>query len=423
MQKLRACRNRRSEIQRRRSTSSSCMIAICPAGPPKLMQPSFSQKRKASDSEGRGLAVIARDDRERRPGMAAQRICLRINRMEVGMDEIAPDAEAWAIAHDFTPTESEPNGATRLLREGVLGIAATSYAGYVLGRDATLYEFSVGSPTVSDAFGGGGVDGSWFTLFLVPIDDPGFRRLPDHPKKKSDRDWWNRLLGRDDVRETGDVDFDQHHQVIASSDLDNERFAELVGNDLISLMNANTDLLVEVERSELGDAALLVALPGIGIGDEGLDRLLAATEHVVGLFSRDAADRHPGGCGDAGPADRPGHERAGPSVPDLSAAGRAAASGGGDGQGDIALGTAAGLDHGRQQSANTGRPEPVDAVCGRAIRCQTPLRPPYALRHTAVTPVTVAVTTIRGEQRISLPGGVKHRLGGRGTPARNRCGP
>ena len=59
---------------------------------------------------------------------------------------------------------------------------------------------------------------------------------------------------------------------------------ELVGSDLISLMNANTDLLVEVERSDQGGAALLVALPGIGIGDEGLDRLLAATEHVVGLF-------------------------------------------------------------------------------------------------------------------------------------------
>jgi hypothetical protein len=200
------------------------------------------------------------------------------------MDEIVPDAEAWAIAHDFTPTESEPNGATPLLREGMMGIAATSYAGYVLGRDATLYEFSVGSPTVSDAFGGGGVDGSWFTLFLVPIDDPGFRRLTVHPKKQSDRDWWNRLLGRDDVRETGDVDFDEHHQVIASSDVDDDRFAELVGSDLISLMNANTDLLVEVERSEQGDAALLVALPGIGIGDHGLDRLLAATEHVVGLF-------------------------------------------------------------------------------------------------------------------------------------------
>src|SRR5690349_23148362 len=49
MQKLSACRKRPSEIQRRRSTSSWCMIAICPAGPPKLMKPSFSQNRNASE--------------------------------------------------------------------------------------------------------------------------------------------------------------------------------------------------------------------------------------------------------------------------------------------------------------------------------------------------------------------------------------
>src|SRR5450830_682623 len=48
MQKLRACRNRPSEIQRRRSTNSWCMIDICPAGPPKLMKPSFSQNQNAS---------------------------------------------------------------------------------------------------------------------------------------------------------------------------------------------------------------------------------------------------------------------------------------------------------------------------------------------------------------------------------------
>ena len=53
MQKLSACKKRRSEIQRRRSTSSSCMIAIWPAGPPKLIQPSFSQNQNASRSVGR----------------------------------------------------------------------------------------------------------------------------------------------------------------------------------------------------------------------------------------------------------------------------------------------------------------------------------------------------------------------------------
>ena len=61
MQKLSACRNRRSPIQRRRSTSSSCMIAICPAGPPKLMKPSFSQNQNASRSVGRTVAEATPD--------------------------------------------------------------------------------------------------------------------------------------------------------------------------------------------------------------------------------------------------------------------------------------------------------------------------------------------------------------------------
>ena len=39
------------------------MIAICPAGPPKLMNPSFSQNQKASDSgkSGGGAAAVAVD--------------------------------------------------------------------------------------------------------------------------------------------------------------------------------------------------------------------------------------------------------------------------------------------------------------------------------------------------------------------------
>src|SRR5581483_3845219 len=49
---LSAWRKRASLIQRRRSTSSRCMMAICPVGPPKLMNPSFSQKRNASPNEG-----------------------------------------------------------------------------------------------------------------------------------------------------------------------------------------------------------------------------------------------------------------------------------------------------------------------------------------------------------------------------------
>ena len=52
MQWFSACRNRFSEIQRLRSTSPWCRMAISPAGPPKLMQPRESKKRKAWPSEG-----------------------------------------------------------------------------------------------------------------------------------------------------------------------------------------------------------------------------------------------------------------------------------------------------------------------------------------------------------------------------------
>ncbi len=50
MQKFRVLRYCPSEIQRFFSTSSRCMIAICPAGPPKLMNPNFTQNQKASQN-------------------------------------------------------------------------------------------------------------------------------------------------------------------------------------------------------------------------------------------------------------------------------------------------------------------------------------------------------------------------------------
>src|SRR5882757_7248144 len=52
MQKLSACRNRSSEIQRFSSTRMRCMTAIWPAGPPKLRLATFSQTRNASLSDG-----------------------------------------------------------------------------------------------------------------------------------------------------------------------------------------------------------------------------------------------------------------------------------------------------------------------------------------------------------------------------------
>src|SRR5665647_785606 len=59
MQKLSACRKRFSDTQRRFSTSSRCMMAICPAGPPKLMKPNCSQKRNASLKEMVGGVLIS----------------------------------------------------------------------------------------------------------------------------------------------------------------------------------------------------------------------------------------------------------------------------------------------------------------------------------------------------------------------------
>src|SRR5215210_7775898 len=50
MQKLSVLKYWPSETQRFFSTSSRCMIAICPAGPPKLIKPSFTQNQKASQN-------------------------------------------------------------------------------------------------------------------------------------------------------------------------------------------------------------------------------------------------------------------------------------------------------------------------------------------------------------------------------------
>src|SRR3712207_4745715 len=51
-----ACRNRRWPIQRRSSTSSRCMTAICPAGPPKVCSETRNQARTASRKGGTAVA-------------------------------------------------------------------------------------------------------------------------------------------------------------------------------------------------------------------------------------------------------------------------------------------------------------------------------------------------------------------------------
>src|SRR5512141_2593514 len=58
MQKFNAWRKWSSAIHFFFSTNSWCMMAICPVGPPKLMNPSFSQNLKASRKEGWGVGSV-----------------------------------------------------------------------------------------------------------------------------------------------------------------------------------------------------------------------------------------------------------------------------------------------------------------------------------------------------------------------------
>ena len=58
MQKFNACRKRASSTHFLSSTTTRCINAICPAGPPKLMQPIFSQTRKASPKLDRAVASV-----------------------------------------------------------------------------------------------------------------------------------------------------------------------------------------------------------------------------------------------------------------------------------------------------------------------------------------------------------------------------
>ena len=48
MHRFSACRNLSLLSQRRRSTSSRCIVAIWPTGLPNELKPSFTQKRRAS---------------------------------------------------------------------------------------------------------------------------------------------------------------------------------------------------------------------------------------------------------------------------------------------------------------------------------------------------------------------------------------
>jgi hypothetical protein len=204
-------------------------------------------------------------------------------------DEVLPDIDGWATAHGFQPADRELNGETPLLRLGLVGMTANAYAGTIAGHEALLSEFAIGSPDLSEAFGGSGVSEVWFTLFLVKLDAGRWPRLTVHPSRFSDGDWLTRLLHRDDHRVRDiDPEFDERYRVRAANSIPDEQVRELLDDALVKWFLAQPELVFDVESNVETGGSMVVARRGIGFGDDELDVLLAETEHLLQRISGDA---------------------------------------------------------------------------------------------------------------------------------------
>lgn len=197
-------------------------------------------------------------------------------------DEIAPDIDGWAQAHDFTPTDQQIGGATPFLRLGMMAVTDDAYEGSVSGRPAWLTEFSIGSPDASEAFGGAGVSLNAFTLLLVAVDASAWPRLTIHPVQFSDHNWIGRLLHRD--RAVEGLAFDHRYRVIAATSIPDEQVHQLFDDEFVAWFLAQDDLVLDVESHPGEGDYLMVATNGIGVGDERLDALLSQTAHVLDRF-------------------------------------------------------------------------------------------------------------------------------------------
>jgi hypothetical protein len=207
-------------------------------------------------------------------------------------DEIAPDLDSWARAHGFDPTDQQIGGATPFLSLGLMDVTYDCYQGTVAGLPAWLSEFSIGSPSASEAFGGTGVTDNQFTLLLVSVDAAAWPRLTVHPAQFSDHDWIGRLLHRDRaVQGLGDR-FDDRYRVIAATSIPDQQLQELFSGGFAAWYLEQDDLVVDVEHHGSDHDYLLVATGGVGIGGARLDALLAQTEHVLEAFARTAHPLH-----------------------------------------------------------------------------------------------------------------------------------
>jgi len=199
-------------------------------------------------------------------------------------DELRPDIETWALANGFEASTADITGATPLLRTGALDTTDDAYMGELDGRDAVLAEFSIGSPTAGQAFGGSGSSSTEFTLFLVAVDDSGWPRLTVHPVSFSEHSWTRRLLQRDHEINVS-PEMDERYRVVAAHKVSDDDVRRLFTPDVVAWWLAqDPELFVDIEDHGEAGAYLAVAHPGLGLTDQQLDALRDRAVHLAGLF-------------------------------------------------------------------------------------------------------------------------------------------
>ena len=201
------------------------------------------------------------------------------------MSEIAPDVDGWARAHGFQPCDEEIGGATPLLRLGFLDVTDDVYRGAVGDHAALLAEFSVGSPSVSEGFGGAGADFSIFTLLLVGVDAHLWPRLTVHPAVFSDHDWMRRIFHKDHKIHTVSPEMDSRFRVIASDAIPAEQLEKLFTPELETWWLAQKpEPILDIEHHPNHGGYLTVAHPGLTDDDRDLDSLYAQTSHLLDVI-------------------------------------------------------------------------------------------------------------------------------------------
>lgn len=199
-------------------------------------------------------------------------------------DDLRPDIEAWALANGFEASSSDITGATPLLRTGALDTTDDAYMGEVDGRYAVLAEFSIGSPTAGQAFGGSGSNSTEFTLFLVAVDGSAWPRLTVHPTSFSERTWTRRLLQLDHEVSVS-PEMDAAYKVIAAHKVSDDQVRGLLTPDVVAWwLSQEPQLFVDIEDHGEAGAYLAVAHPGLGLSDDQLVALRDRAAHLAGLF-------------------------------------------------------------------------------------------------------------------------------------------